>query len=497
MTHQEHPSTTLSRRALLASAGALGAIAAAPKAAQASETSSAHVHLASFEEYVAWANENYQPDPLGHMGSDAATLAFRGWRDHQWKETAEGKTFIDGNGRVFASPAVKVIDVSEHQRTIDWDAVKRSGVDAAILRCGYGIGNEDASFARNLRECERIGMPYGVYLFSYAYDAGFAAKEGGWTAELLKRYDAKPTLPVYYDLETWTWTGHKPPSDTKTYEAIVDAYFNAMDTAGFANVSIYSYAGLLLKGALKSPAIWKRTSWVAQYAAELEFDFKLYASDFHGWQYTDMGVVDGISGSVDINAFTPFNLYGFNDVTPATPHHEDIGWLKKQGITTGFPDGSFHGEANVTRQDMAALLYRTAGKPAYTPSKADLERFADITPATPHFKEICWLGSEGIAQGWTDRTYRGLNTVARQDMAAFLYRLAGSPSFAPGSDDVRRFADVTSATPHACEIWWLAGTGVTEGFHDGTFRGLAPVTRQDMAAFLHRLSTYLGGVFPR
>ena len=105
--------------------------------------------------------------------------------------------------------------------------------------------------------------------------------------------------------------------------------------------------------------------------------------------------------------------------------------------------------------------------------------------------------TQGITPGFPDRTYRGLNTVARQDMAAFLYRLAGSPSFAPGTDDVHRFTDVTSATPHAREIWWLAGTGVTEGFHDGTFRGLAPVTRQDMAAFLHRLSTYLGGVFPR
>ncbi len=494
MTQHNPRPACVSRRAFLAGSTALAAVAS-PRVASAVQPATNIPTLNAYDEYVAWADANYQPDPLDHGSSDANALAYRGWRDHEWKETVSGKAFYDGNGKLFASPAVKVIDVSEHQRTIDWDAVKKSGVDAAILRCGYGIGNEDAKFARNVAECERIGMPYGIYLYSYAYDADFAAQEGGWTAELLKRYDAHPTLPVYYDLETWSWTGHQPPTEPKVYEQIVDAYFGALQKAGCTNVSIYSYTGLL-KGALKSPAIWKRTSWVAQYAAELQFDFSTYAPACYGWQYTDVGQVDGIAGNVDINAFTPFKLYGFEDVTPATPHHEDIGWLKERGITEGFPDGTFRGEASIARQDMAAMLYRTAGSPAYEPSKIDRQRFADITPDTPHFKEICWAGSEGIAQGWDDKTFRGLESVARQDMAAFLYRLAGSPSYVPGASDAQRFADVTAATPHAKEIWWLADAGITEGFSDGTFRGLAPVARQDMAAFLHRLHVFMNGTFP-
>lgn len=90
------------------------------------------------------------------------------------------------------------------------------------------------------------------------------------------------------------------------------------------------------------------------------------------------------------------------------------------------------------------------------------------------------------------REYRGMSSVARQDMAAFLYRWAGSPEYMPSNTDMHRFCDVDRLTPHAKEIWWLASTGISEGRLDSdgsrTFRGMSPVTRQDMAAFLYRLA---------
>jgi hypothetical protein len=82
-----------------------------------------------------------------------------------------------------------------------------------------------------------------------------------------------------------------------------------------------------------------------------------------------------------------------------------------------------------------------------------------------------------------------MDSVKRQDMAAFLYRLAGSPEYAPGSAVEKRFADVDGRTPHAKEIWWLVDNGIAEGWSDGTFRGMDSVKRQDMAAFLHRFHT--------
>ncbi|KAB8288622.1 internalin [Bifidobacterium ramosum] len=118
-------------------------------------------------------------------------------------------------------------------------------------------------------------------------------------------------------------------------------------------------------------------------------------------------------------------LYDYWDVNSKTAHVDDITWLSDTGITTGFSDGSFRGMNSIVRQDMAAFLYRLAGSPSFDVSKTR-NPFRDVTSKTPHYKEILWLASTGITTGWTERdgskTFRGMNAVTRQDMAAFLHR---------------------------------------------------------------------------
>ena len=114
--------------------------------------------------------------------------------------------------------------------------------------------------------------------------------------------------------------------------------------------------------------------------------------------------------------------------------------------------------------------------------------FDDVNGATPHADHIAWLAAQGISTGFPDGTFRPYDPVARCDMAAFLYRLAGSPEYEPSEEAKARFSDVDEGTPHAKEVWWLAEQGITTGFPDGTFRPYDTIVRCDMAAFLHRLA---------
>lgn len=91
------------------------------------------------------------------------------------------------------------IDVSNYQGTVDWNKVKAAGVDFAILKVGPVYGNPDDSFERNAAECERLGIPYGVYYYSYARSIKDANKEADRTLAWLGGHH--PSLPVYYDLE--------------------------------------------------------------------------------------------------------------------------------------------------------------------------------------------------------------------------------------------------------------------------------------------------------
>lgn len=184
----------------------------------------------------------------------------------------------------------------------------------------------------------------------------------------------------------------------------------------------------------------------------------------------------------------------FSDVHSSTEHADDVWWMLDTGISTGFEDGTFRGLNSVARQDMAAFLHRLAKYTGTSLPENEITYFPDVDYTDPdcHAEDILWLSSTGITEGFPDNTFRGMSPVARQDMAAFLYRLAGSPEYEPSWAATLKFKDVDESNPHYKEILWLAEMGVSEGWeeNDGTctFRGMQPVARQDMAAFLHRMA---------
>ena len=183
----------------------------------------------------------------------------------------------------------------------------------------------------------------------------------------------------------------------------------------------------------------------------------------------------------------------FADVDEGTSHKDEVAWLAANGISKGWEaaDGTFEFRPyeTVRRADMAAFLYRLAGEPGLDAKGVS---FADVDESTPHRDAILWLASEGISTGFEaadgKAEFRPYAEIARCDMAAFLYRMAGEPKF----ETDKGFADVARDTPHREAVLWLAETGVSEGWEleDGTaeFRPYDQIARADMAAFLQRMA---------
>lgn len=221
-----------------------------------------------------------------------------------WGTYNNTKAFFDYQNNLFVQQAKGVIDVSEWQGDIDWAKAKADGVEGVIIRLGYGEGNNaDKKAQRNISECKRLGIPFGIYWYSYADTPSIAKGEGADVVAKLKQFGVNPSdlaYPVYYDLEKWTWEGHQPPTDPNVYNDIVNNWYSALQSAGYKNLSVYSYTSYL-QGPLKHADIYAKTTWVAQYGARMGFDS--FPTDSRGWQYTSSGKVDGISGNVDMNAF--------------------------------------------------------------------------------------------------------------------------------------------------------------------------------------------------
>lgn len=214
------------------------------------------------------------------------------------------KAFFDYRNNLFVQQAKGVIDVSSWQGDVDWAKAKADGVEGAIIRLGYGWGNyADAKAQRNINECKRLGIPFGIYWYSYAYDANCARAEGNDAAAKLRQMGVSPNdlkYPVYYDLERWTWTGHTPPTDPNVYNGIVNAWYGALQSSGYQNLGVYSYTSYL-QGPLNNANIYAKTRWVAQYGPRMEFT--AFGTNDRGWQYTSSGQINGISGNVDMSAF--------------------------------------------------------------------------------------------------------------------------------------------------------------------------------------------------
>lgn len=221
-----------------------------------------------------------------------------------WGTYNNTKAFFDYKNNLFAQQAKGVIDVSSWQGDIDWAKAKADGVEGAIIRLGFGWGNDaDAKAQRNIAECKRLGIPFGIYWYSYAEDASGSRQEGNDVVSKLRQFGVSPNdlkYPVYYDLESWTWTGHTPPTNPNVYNGIVNAWYGALQSGGYQNLGVYSYTSYL-QGPLNNANIYAKTRWVAQYGPQMEST--AFGTNDRGWQYTSSGQINGISGSVDMNAF--------------------------------------------------------------------------------------------------------------------------------------------------------------------------------------------------
>ena len=221
-----------------------------------------------------------------------------------WGTYNNTKAFFDYQNNLFVQQAKGVIDVSGWQGDIDWAKAKADGVEGVIIRLGYGEGNNaDKKAQRNISECKRLGIPFGIYWYSYADTPALAKEEGTDVVAKLKQFGVNPSdlaYPVYYDLEKWTWEGHQPPTDPNVYNNIVNNWYSALQSAGYKNLGVYSYTSYL-QGPLKHADIYAKTTWVAQYGARMGFDS--FPTNSRGWQYTSSGQINGISGNVDMSAF--------------------------------------------------------------------------------------------------------------------------------------------------------------------------------------------------
>lgn len=220
--------------------------------------------------------------------------------------------FVESNGyiRYEDGKSVLGVDVSEHQGTIDWQAVKNAGMDFVILRVGYrgmteGLLNVDATFEQNYQGAVDAGLKVGVYFFSQAVTEKEAQQEADFVLETLNGREL--SYPVVFDWETPIPSEELPAEDLRAYNmsgeevtSFAKAFCQRIEKKGYT-ACVYTNKHMAYNS-FNLEELKEYALWYAEYqpAPSLYYDFRI-------WQYSASGTVPGIEGNVDLNiCFEPY-----------------------------------------------------------------------------------------------------------------------------------------------------------------------------------------------
>lgn len=212
------------------------------------------------------------------------------------KPKTESKNSPGGNfGKTVSKVDITkpIIDVSEWQREIDWEKVKPQ-IGGAIIRVAYGTKKTDDFVTRNLDECDRLGIPYGVYIYSLAFSEAMAKEEAAKVLGIIK--GRKLSLPAYVDLEE-TKHGWNAKAVAKAF----CEYIAASSKYGYGVYSGEYYFNNFIKGA----SLPNASLWIARYNKNdgSKGNKPSIGMPYDAWQYTSVGKIAGINGNVDMNEF--------------------------------------------------------------------------------------------------------------------------------------------------------------------------------------------------
>ena len=191
------------------------------------------------------------------------------------------------------------IDVSEHQKEIDWQQVAAAGIDFAYIRVGYrgydqGGLYTDAYLEENLQGAKDAGIPVGLYVYSQAISPEEAREEAQMALDAAREWD--PQYPIVFD---WEWVSAEARTGSMDSRAVTDctkAFCEEIEKAGYEAAFYFNQD--LAANTFRLGELLEYPFWLAQYSEALTFPYQVKM-----WQFTSSGTVPGIAGNVDMNLY--------------------------------------------------------------------------------------------------------------------------------------------------------------------------------------------------
>lgn len=341
--------------------------------------------------------------------SDEPSLEVRSGRYGWYYDGAAWRTTRNvGSSPFIVSDAMAFgVDVSEHQGHIDWAQAKRGGVQFAIIRCGYGMNyhsQDDDFWIQNVRGCIRNGIPFGVYLYSYADSVYRASSEADHILRCLNEAGLSPSqvaFPVYYDLEE---SSLEHASNRGLLAAMANTVCSKIAQAGY-EPGIYANKNWWVNY-LTDPVFNNWEKWVAQYP--YNGSTRSTYTGHHGmWQCMSEGDLLGINGNVDIDfAYEPYEA----------PNSKGVSMYRLYNPNSG---EHFYTASRAERNSLRLLGWRHEGVGWTAPASSGTPVYRLYSGTDHHYTTSAHEKDSLIAAGWK---YEGIGWYSDDAKGVPLYR---------------------------------------------------------------------------
>lgn len=258
---------------------------------------------------------------------------------------------------------MKCLDISRHNSIIDFAAVKAGGIEAVIIRAGYGT-TIDPMFERNYAEADKHGFKIGVYWFAYPLSPLDSEREAYKCLAVLNT--RRPTLGVWYDYEydSDAYAQKRKVRTSAEFRTNCLLSFHKVMTTGGNRCGFYLNPDYLtskvIRDDIKHIPLWL-ARWVNSTIAKYE-DVPIETAPVseYGmeiWQF-GKGYVPGVKGAVDLNYILtkPPDEKPENTDEPSEWAKAATEWAKENGIFAGDGDGNFRWHDKITRQEAAQVI---------------------------------------------------------------------------------------------------------------------------------------------
>jgi hypothetical protein len=177
----------------------------------------------------------------------------------------------------------------------------------------------------------------------------------------------------------------------------------------------------------------------------------------------------------------------FRDVAVKQKFYREIDWMHCMKLSTGYSDKTYRPKTQLSREAMAAFMFRLQAPKGYQPPA--VSPFTDVPTSHKFYKEISWMKQAKLSTGYADGSYRPKDNLSREAMAAFIYRLEATTSTTYPTPSKSPFVDVPTEHKFYKEISWMKQANLSTGYSDGSYRSGDDLSREAMAAFIYRLVT--------